>query len=194
MCTIAPRCKPFGAEAVSLTQATRADFSTLKWCHWLNDEIINLYMQLLQVDISMPGDNLWYCINGSDKAYCLQETNMRKQAEGRNVPRAHIFNTFFWTRLACFGCEYDYAGAAFSSGCLGAQDALIHDLSFFFRAADAMLGAGVARWTKKVDVFSQDLLIIPINHHNLHWCLATVDMRTHIISYYDSMLGCGLSG
>ena len=43
-------------------------------------------------------------------------------------------------------------------------------------------------------MFSQDLLIIPINHVNLHWCLATVDMRTHIISYYDSMLGCGLSG
>ena len=54
--------------------------------------------------------------------------------------------------------------------------------------------AGVARWTKTVDVFSQDLLIIPINHDNLHWCLATVDMRSRAISYYDSMRGSGLSG
>ncbi|KAL0031183.1 hypothetical protein WJX77_008540 [Trebouxia sp. C0004] len=54
--------------------------------------------------------------------------------------------------------------------------------------------AGVARWTKKVNVFSQDLLIIPINHHNLHWCLTTVDMRSRFISYYDSMHGSGLSG
>ena len=54
--------------------------------------------------------------------------------------------------------------------------------------------AGVARWTKNVNVFSQDLLIIPINHDSLHWCLATVDMRSRAISYFDSMRGSGLSG
>ena len=52
----------------------------------------------------------------------------------------------------------------------------------------------MAHWTKKVDVFSQDLLLIPINHNNLHWCLAAVDMHRKIISYYDSMLGTGFSG
>ena len=62
-------------------------------------------------------------------------------------------------------------------------------------ASHPKLGAaGVARWTKKVNLFSQDLLIIPINHDSLHWCLATVDMRSRSISYYDSMHGSGLSG
>ncbi|DBA72992.1 TPA: hypothetical protein ACH3X2_009937 [Trebouxia sp. C0005] len=32
-------------------QVSRPDFRTLKWCHRLNDEVINLYMQLLQVSI-----------------------------------------------------------------------------------------------------------------------------------------------
>ena len=57
-----------------------------------------------------------------------------------------------------------------------------------------MLSIGVASWTKKLDVFSYDLLMFPINHSNLHWCLATADIRNNTISYYDSMLGSGLSG
>ena len=53
---------------------------------------------------------------------------------------------------------------------------------------------GVASWTKKLDVFSHDLLVFPINHNNLHWCLASADLRHSTIYYYDSMLGSGLSG
>lgn len=45
-----------------------------------------------------------------------------------------------------------------------------------------------------MDVFSHDLLIFPINHNNLHWCLASADLRNSTICYYDSMLGSGLSG
>jgi len=40
----------------------------------------------------------------------LQEQNLQQQAEGHVVPKAFIFNTFFWTRLACFGNDFDYAG------------------------------------------------------------------------------------
>jgi len=40
----------------------------------------------------------------------LQEQNVQLQAEGNMVPKASIFNTFFWTRLACFGNDFDYAG------------------------------------------------------------------------------------
>lgn len=53
---------------------------------------------------------------------------------------------------------------------------------------------GVASWTKKLDVFNHDLLVFPINHNNLHWCLASADLRNSTICYYDSMLGSGLSG
>jgi sentrin-specific protease 1 len=29
--------------------------------------------------------------------------------------------------------------------------------------------AGVRRWTKKVDVFEHDVIIVPINISNAHW-------------------------
>ena len=123
---------------------------------------------------------------------------MQLQAEGSMIPKAFIFNTFFWTRLACFGNDFDYSGVDSyyaqmtffaSSKCLSF---LLH--TCVGASHPKLRAAGVARWTKKVDVFSQDLLIIPINHDSLHWCLATVDMRSRAISYYDSMRGSGLSG
>eukprot|EP00096_Caligus_rogercresseyi_P010084 TRINITY_DN3559_c0_g1_i1.p1 TRINITY_DN3559_c0_g1~~TRINITY_DN3559_c0_g1_i1.p1 ORF type:complete len:599 (-),score=196.91 TRINITY_DN3559_c0_g1_i1:114-1877(-) len=44
------------------------------------------------------------------------------------------------------------------------------------------------RWTRKVDLFSYDILLIPV-HLGVHWCLATVDFRKPGIYYYDSMGG-----
>ena len=46
----------------------------------------------------------------------------------------------------------------------------------------------VKRWTKKVDLFSQSLILIPV-HLGMHWCLATIDMDTKAIIYYNSMGG-----
>ncbi|XP_035767442.1 sentrin-specific protease-like, partial [Neolamprologus brichardi] len=43
----------------------------------------------------------------------------------------------------------------------------------------------LSRWTKKVDLFSKWLLLIPI-HLEIHWSLVTVTMATKTISYYDS--------
>jgi len=40
----------------------------------------------------------------------LQEQNLQQQAQGKVVPKAFVFSTFFWTRLACFGNDFDYAG------------------------------------------------------------------------------------
>ena len=42
----------------------------------------------------------------------VQGINLQQQATDVNVPQAYIFNTFFWTRLACFGSDFDYAGGA----------------------------------------------------------------------------------
>ena len=43
-------------------------------------------------------------------------------------------------------------------------------------------------FTFKVDIFSYDILLIPI-HLDVHWCMATVDFKKRSINYYDSMLG-----
>jgi len=105
-------------------QITRKDVQTLHGLNWLNDEVINFYMNLL----------------------------VERGQNNNNMPNVHAFNTFFYPKLVKTGF------------------------------------ATIKRWTKKVDVFSQDLLIIPV-HLGMHWCLATVDFRDSTIRYYDSMLG-----
>lgn len=44
------------------------------------------------------------------------------------------------------------------------------------------------RWTRKVDIFSFDMIIIPL-HLGLHWTLAVIDFDCREIRYYDSMNG-----
>uniref|UniRef100_A0A671W365 Ubiquitin-like protease family profile domain-containing protein n=1 Tax=Sparus aurata TaxID=8175 RepID=A0A671W365_SPAAU len=92
------------------------DLSTLEEQNWLNDQVINMYGEL------------------------IMEATQHK---------VHFFNSFFHKQLVAKGYE------------------------------------GVKRWTKKVDLFSKWLLLIPI-HLEIHWSLITVTMATKTISYYDS--------
>jgi sentrin-specific protease 1 len=48
--------------------------------------------------------------------------------------------------------------------------------------------SSLKRWTRKVDLFSYDLLLVPI-HLGMHWTLACVDFKCKEIRYYDSMNG-----
>uniref|UniRef100_A0A087XYC1 Ubiquitin-like protease family profile domain-containing protein n=1 Tax=Poecilia formosa TaxID=48698 RepID=A0A087XYC1_POEFO len=57
--------------------------------------------------------------------------------------------------------------------------------SFFYKQLVAKGYDGVKRWTKKVDLFSKWLLLIPI-HLEIHWSLIAITMATKTISYYDS--------
>ncbi|XP_060518613.1 uncharacterized protein LOC132697273 [Cylas formicarius] len=100
---------------------TRRDLMTLHSLNWLNDEVINFYMNLI---IQRGLDPKW--------------------------PRAYAFNTFFFPKLMRDGPQ------------------------------------SLRRWTKKVDLFSYDLVCFPI-HLGMHWCMAIVDFRSRTISYYDSM-------
>ena len=54
--------------------------------------------------------------------------------------------------------------------------------TFFSRGYKA-----VRRWTKKVDIFQKDILIIPCHVSSNHWTLAAVDFSKKTIIYYDSM-------
>ncbi|XP_073986869.1 uncharacterized protein isoform X2 [Rhodnius prolixus] len=46
--------------------------------------------------------------------------------------------------------------------------------------------SGVRRWTRKIDIFAHDLILIPV-HLKMHWCLAAIDFVNRTINYYDSM-------
>ncbi len=103
---------------------TRKDIQTLRGLNWLNDEIINFYMNLI----------------------CE-----RSQTSDTGL-KTYAFSTFFYSKLIKDG---------YSS---------------------------LKRWTRKVDIFSYNLIVIPI-HLGLHWTLAVIDMNCQEIRYYDSMNG-----
>lgn len=103
---------------------TRKDLSTLSGLDWLNDEVINFYLQLV----------------------CQRST------EVKGLPKAYAFNTFFYANISSKGY------------------------------------ASVKRWTRKVDIFAHDVLLVPV-HLSVHWCMAVVDLAEKRIDYYDSLLG-----
>lgn len=60
--------------------------------------------------------------------------------------------------------------------------------SFFYPKLIKSGYASLRRWTKKVDIFAMDLVLIPV-HLGMHWCLAAIDFNKKCISYYDSLKG-----
>lgn len=101
---------------------TRRDFQTLKGLNWLNDEVINFYMNLL----------------------------IERSRAANELPSVYAFNTFFYPKLSEQG------------------------------------HSSLRRWTRKVDVFAHDVLVVPV-HLKMHWCVAVIDFRDRTIRYYDSM-------
>ncbi|KAA8591049.1 hypothetical protein FQN60_001992 [Etheostoma spectabile] len=102
---------------------TRKDLQTLSNLNWLNDEVINFYMNLLV-----------------------------ERSKDPSLPSVNTFNTFFYPKLRSSGYS------------------------------------AVRRWTKKMDIFSKDILLVPV-HLGVHWCLSVVDFRKKAIMYFDSMGG-----
>ena len=104
------------------------DMATLRPRKWLNDEVINYFLKLLE----------------RRDASALEATR----------PRCHFFSTNFYTKLAETPAGYKY------------------EL--------------VARWTRKKDVFSKDLIIVPIHRHGNHWTLAVINMKQKRFEYMRS--------
>ncbi|CAH2988992.1 unnamed protein product [Chilo suppressalis] len=102
----------------------RRDLQTLAGLNWLNDEVINFYMNLL----------------------------MQRCEQKSDLPRVYATNTFFYPKLMQAG------------------------------------QAGLRRWTRKVDIFAHDIMVVPV-HLGVHWCLSIIDFRAKKISYLDSMGG-----
>ncbi|XP_014609451.1 PREDICTED: sentrin-specific protease 1-like [Polistes canadensis] len=100
---------------------TRKDINTLADLNWLNDEVINFYMNLL--------------IN---------------RGTSEKFPKIHAMNTFFYPKLISGG------------------------------------HSSLKRWTRKIDIFVQDIIVVPI-HLGIHWCMSIIDFRDKSICYYDSM-------
>lgn len=100
---------------------TRGDIQTLKNYHWLNDEVINFYMNLLV-----------------------------ERSKKQGYPALHALSTFFYPKLKSGGYQ------------------------------------AVKRWTKGVNLFDQELVLVPI-HRKVHWSLVVMDLRKKCLKYLDSM-------
>uniref|UniRef100_A0A0N5AY07 ULP_PROTEASE domain-containing protein n=1 Tax=Syphacia muris TaxID=451379 RepID=A0A0N5AY07_9BILA len=60
--------------------------------------------------------------------------------------------------------------------------------TFFYTSLEQSGYLKVKRWTRKIDIFSYDIILVPV-HLGAHWCLAVIDFETKCIEYYDSMGG-----
>jgi len=129
--------------AKGATRVALADLDCLKDGEMLNDQCVDFYLKYLQCETLA-------------KNYPLI------------MNRVHIFNSFFYQKLAQKHDEESTLDASTAA----------HDR--------------VKTWTKSVDVFSKDFLLIPI-HNNLHWSLIVVcnpgGAREPFMLHLDSMLG-----
>jgi len=46
----------------------------------------------------------------------------------------------------------------------------------------------VKKWTRKLDLFEYDIVIVPVHKGN-HWCLAVINLKLKRFEYYDSLGG-----
>lgn len=99
----------------------QSDIQTLLHDNWLNDQVINFYMSLLE-----------------------------ERGTQSKFPRVLAMNTFFYPRLILNGHQ------------------------------------GVKRWTKNVDIFLYDIIIVPV-HVECHWTVCIIDFRKKAIQYFDSL-------
>ena len=62
--------------------------------------------------------------------------------------------------------------------------------TFFFPNLSTHGYSKVKSWTKEVDIFTYDLILVPIHTDNgslSHWSLASIDLRVPGVFYYDSL-------
>ena len=59
--------------------------------------------------------------------------------------------------------------------------------SFFWQNLTTRGYAGVRRWSRRVDLFTKDLILLPINVGQAHWVCAAINLRLRRFEYYDSM-------
>ncbi|XP_043271224.1 sentrin-specific protease 1-like [Venturia canescens] len=98
------------------------DLMTLDNDNWLNDEVVNCYLQLI-----------------------AQRGNMSQN----KYKTVYAMDTYFFPRLHINGYS------------------------------------AIKRWTKKLNVFAFQIILVPINLGN-HWCLSIIDLEKKRIRHFDS--------
>ncbi|XP_017157101.1 sentrin-specific protease 1-like [Drosophila miranda] len=103
---------------------TKKDIRTLTDLSWLNDTVINFYMNLLIE---------------------------RSQQKEEILPSVYSMSTLFLDCIFRYGLD------------------------------------AVKRWTRKIDVFRKDIILVPVHCNGNHWCMAIIHFQNRTIFYYDSL-------
>ncbi|XP_018493709.1 uncharacterized protein LOC100899261 [Galendromus occidentalis] len=62
----------------------------------------------------------------------------------------------------------------------------VYSFNTFFLECYSKHGyADVSKWTRRDDIFAQDIVLVPVHRTN-HWAMAIIDMRQKMIKYMDS--------
>jgi len=72
---------------------------------------------------------------------------------------------------------------------LGPKLLKVHFFNTFFypKVVEGYEKSKLSRWTKKIDIFKKDIVLIPVNHTNSHWTAAAINFRRKRVESYDSM-------
>lgn len=127
-------------------EVAHKDMIKLKPTVWLNDEVINFYMIMINLRSKAAEEERKKALESD-----MSPAKKKKVKQGQEILKVHCFTSFFFTKLKSSG--YD----------------------------------GVRRWTKKVDVFACDAILMPINLYDAHWVSACINLRQKRFEFYDSM-------
>ncbi|XP_003742210.1 uncharacterized protein LOC100908025 [Galendromus occidentalis] len=116
--------KVFGDVSISRLGVTANNLNTLAGTNWLNDKIIDIYLNLI----------------------------VNRNRDSPHLPKVFSFSTFF--------------------------------LDFYKRHGYDE----VSKWTRRDDIFAKDIFLVPV-YTKSHWCMASIDWRTRVIKYMDSLGG-----
>jgi sentrin-specific protease 1 len=142
-------------------QVLDRDISRLGPSQWLNDEIINFYGALI----------LGRSEESKENPVPKSITNGHK-SDGPKALNVHYFSTFFWSKLLADGYEKGRLAKWTKKVC-------------GFHAIH--LGRLLLMHWLQIDIFSKDIILIPVNHNNTHWTAAAINFRRKRIESYDSM-------
>lgn len=148
---------------------TREDLWTLYDGEWLNDQVINFFLGIVQEDarkgISWIRPNLQTSMASSSisqtgkkkKKFLKLDKKMR-----RRLAQTFTMNTYFYTKLCGNSSSKNkYSGYEYEN---------------------------VRRWIKrsKLDIMKMKRIIVPVHDH-LHWALAIINIRAKSITSFDSL-------
>ena len=137
---------------------TGEDLQTLEGLNWLNDNIVNFYMSMIEVlfPSSLHYFSTWFHPASTSQ---LDLTQARSRTN-KNLPSSYAFSTFFYPRLQ----EVPMSSNLFTFLQSSPVSSTLFVIVTLFILFILQVGhQGVARWTRNVDIFSYDLLLVNFN-------------------------------